>query len=169
MKENYIGKRSRLANRIDVAAEYANLAKNDWKAAEVLHENGLYNEAVYYYIQTMEKRIKEKICCIVDILNPDFSDRMRTFGNSLDGAIEFLIEILSGNDKNLHETLTDEIVRDILQDINFSKLHNNVCYPAYDRHKKEYTSLEIPKEECNNIKMMAERLDQYLRELTCSK
>ncbi|MBE5962457.1 MAG: hypothetical protein E7256_13955 [Lachnospiraceae bacterium] len=167
MKENYIGKKSRLLNRIDVATEYARLAKNDWKAAELLHDNGLYNEAVYYYVQTMEKRIKEKICCIVDITDPDYSNRMRTFGDSLDGAIEFLIEILSGHDKIQHEKLTDEIVRGILQDINFSKLHNNVCNPAYDHHKKEYTSLEIPSEECTNIKEMAERLEAYLRGLNC--
>lgn len=50
-----IGKMRYVKKGTEIADEYSVYATNDEKAADVLFENGLYNESAYYYIQAMEK------------------------------------------------------------------------------------------------------------------
>ena len=71
-----VGKKISLQTSLDVANEYREIAEKDLKAAQLLMSNGLYNEAYYYYVQSMEKSIKKKICEIIDVTNPFFANQM---------------------------------------------------------------------------------------------
>jgi HEPN domain-containing protein len=106
-----IGNDKCLHNSIDVAFTYQKLAEDNRKSADLLFNHSLYNEAAYFYIQTMEKIIKEEICKIVDVTNPYFSDKLRNIGHSLDLSVSFLIEILSGNNELLKNQLTAQLVK----------------------------------------------------------
>lgn len=66
----YVGEKIKLGNSLEVANEYKRIAESNLKAAKLLQINGMYNESYYYYIQAMEKSVKEKICTIVDVANP---------------------------------------------------------------------------------------------------
>ena len=53
--KNFIGYRQYI-NVTDVSLEYSMLGKKNEEAAVLLEKQGFYNEAVYMYIQAMEKR-----------------------------------------------------------------------------------------------------------------
>lgn len=163
--ERLIGKKRELLTSIDVAIEYERLSKSHLQAAEVLYNNGLYNESVYFYIQAMEKKIDEKICRKIDVTNPYFAERMRETSHSIDKSIEFLIEIYSGSNKNMYAQIRNQIIRGIFKNIKFAKLHNNVRYPAYNSYKSIYNIYTIEKNECNEIREMGQLLMVFLNDL----
>lgn len=161
----YVGKKTSLQTSLDVSSEYKNLSEKDLQAANLLMINGLYNEAYYYFIQSMEKNIKKRICEIVDITNPFFANQMRDIGHSLDNAIEFLLRLISGNNEVMYEQIKNQIVEGVLKGVKFSSVHNNVRYPYYNPHKKEYVYLEITREDCYEIQQMEKKLKVFLNEL----
>lgn len=163
--QKLIGRKKELLTSIDVATEYERLAKNHTKAAEVLYNSGLYNESVYFYIQAMEKEIDEKICRKVDVTNPYFAERTRETSHSIDKSIEFLVEIYAGNDKTLYTQIRNQIIRGILKNIKFAKLHNNVRYPVYNLNKNSYNIYTIQKNECDEIREMQQKLILFLKDL----
>ena len=55
-----IGKRTLLKSSLDVANEYNAISEKNLNAAHLLMKNEMYNEAYYYFIQSMEKSIKKK-------------------------------------------------------------------------------------------------------------
>ena len=59
--QKFIGHR-KYVNALDMKSEYMALGKHNEKSAILLEKQGLYNEAVYMYIQAMEKKIKGYIC-----------------------------------------------------------------------------------------------------------
>lgn len=160
-----VGKKTLLHTSLDVANEYKEIAEKDLKAAQLLMSNGLYNEAYYYYIQSMEKNIKKRICEIIDVTNPFFADQMRDIGHSLDDAIEFLLRVISGNNEVMYQQIKKQIVEKVLKEIRFSSVHNNVRYPYFNRHKKEYIYLNITYDDCIEIQKMEKNLKVYLEEL----
>lgn len=90
---------------------------------------------------------------------------MCKIGHFLDKAIDFLLELVSGNDKVMYEHIKQQMLEDVLQNIRFSSLHNNVRYPLYDSKKKEYSFLVITREDCIEIEKMQERLKKFINEL----
>ena len=106
----YIGQRTKITTE-EIKERYITLGKNNEKAAKVLEQQGLYNEAVFMYIQAMEKKIKGYICGKINSENPYFARKIREMGHSLDSSVDFLIEILSGNDENLKAQLS-KLLRD---------------------------------------------------------
>ena len=160
-----VGKKISLCTSFDVANEYKKIAEQDLKAAQLLKDNGLYNEAYYYYIQSMEKSIKSRICEIVDVTNPFFANEMKRIGHSLDAAIEFLLRLVSGNNEVLYQHIKKQILEDVLKEIRFSSLHNNVRYPYFNSYKNEYVYLNITSNDCNAIEQMEKNLKAFVESL----
>ena len=161
----HVGKKISLETSIDVAEEYGVIADQNLKAAELLMKNGLYNEAYYYVIQSMEKSIKRKICEIIDVANPYFANQMRDIGHSLDNAVEFLLKLVSGNNSVLYEQIRKQIVEGVLKEIRFSSVHNNVRYPYFNQYRNEYSFLQISYDDCLEIMKMEKMLRNFLEEL----
>lgn len=160
-QKNFIGYRQYI-NVTDVSLEYAMLGKKNEEAAILLEKQGFYNEAVYMYIQAMEKKIKGYICGKINPENPYFSNKLRQIGHSLDLSIDFLIEILSGNNEVLKIQLTKQIKNEVFQNIKFSKLYNECRYPRYDIYKKGYSALVISQNDCLRISDINKRLDKFI-------
>lgn len=97
----YLGKTRYISNGIDMSDEYLNISQKDEKAAGLLYRQGLYNQAFYFYIQSMEKYIKSAICRKIDVTNDYYANKLRMMGHSLDDAIDFFIEIVSGSNEIL--------------------------------------------------------------------
>lgn len=159
----FIGNRKYL-DTIEMKSEYLILRDNDFKAATLLEKQGLYNDAIYMYIQTMEKEIKGYICGKIDSANPYFSQKLRDIGHSLDKSIEFLIELLAGNDEILKKQLTEQIKIGVFQNINFSRLYNDCRYPAYNSRREQYFALCIDKEDCQRISKISQQLTQFIHD-----
>lgn len=160
-----IGKRTSLKSSLDVANEYNTISEKNLKAARLLMKNEMYNEAYYYFIQSMEKSIKKKICEIIDVTNPYFAGQLKNLGHSLDNAVEFLLKLVSGNNSVLYEQIKKQIVAGVLLDIRFSSIHNNVRYPYFSQYKNEYSFLYVTYNDCLEIEQMEKRLKKFLNEL----
>ena len=159
---NYVGF-LKYVDALELKTEYMALSKKNETAARLLENQGLYNEAIYMYIQSMEKKIKGYICGKINSATPYFADKLREVGHSLDKSIDFLIEILAGNDNILKIQLTDQIKSGVFQNINFSQLHNNCRYPKYNYRKKDYSILYIKKEDCSRIAKINDKLDNFIK------
>ena len=160
--KKFVGNRKYL-DTTEMKAEYLSLRDSNLQAAKILEKQGLYKEAIYMYIQAMEKEIKGHICGKVDSANPYFSEKLRAeVGHSLDKSIDFLIEILAGNDSTLKDQLIDQIKIHVLENINFSRLHNDCRYPAYNLSQKQYFILCIDKHDCERISHIYQKLTQFI-------
>ena len=96
-------------NGYDMSEEFGMIAKQDEEVANLLCRQGFYNQSVYYYIQSMEKFIKSFICQKIDVTNNYYANKLRQLGHSLDAAIDFFIEIVSGNDNNLRIQVSEQL------------------------------------------------------------
>ena len=159
----FIGSR-RYLDAEEMKAEYLSLRNSSLKAARALENQGLYNESVYMYIQAMEKEIKSYICGKVNSANPYFSKKLRDVGHSLDKSIDFLIELLAGNDDALKNQLITQIKTGVFQNINFSKLYNDCRYPSYNLYKNRYFVLHISREDCERISQISQQLTRFIHD-----
>lgn len=159
----FIGSRKYL-DAEEMKAEYLALRNNNLKAARALESQGLYNESVYMYIQSMEKEIKSYICGKVNSANPYFSQKLRDVGHSLDKSIDFLIELLAGNNEVLKKQLVTQIKTGVFQNINFSKLYNDCRYPAYNSYQAQYFILHISREDCERISQISQQLTRFIHD-----
>ncbi|MCI6017243.1 MAG: hypothetical protein MRZ59_00085 [Clostridiales bacterium] len=159
--QNFVGYQ-KYANEVELKVEYLSLGKKNEEAAILLEKQGLYNEAVYMYIQSMEKKIKGYICGKINVTTPYFAEKLREIGHSLDKSTDFLIEILAGGNNILKMQLNEQIKSGVFQNINFSQLHNNCRYPKYNYHKKSYSVLYIKKEDCLRISEINRKLDSFI-------
>ena len=76
----YIGKNQYVSNGSEIADEFLRIAKEEEKAAELLYQNRFFNQAVYFYIQSMEKFIKAYICRRIDVSNEYFANSCVALG-----------------------------------------------------------------------------------------
>lgn len=161
----FIGKRNSIENGFKVAEAFHDLAKSNFDSAVLLQNNGLYNESAYFYIQAMEKYVKEQICNKIDVSNPYFAEKLRNTGHSLDISINFLIEIYGANNEILKQQLEDIFLRSILKNTVFSKLNSILRYPSYNYHKEEYAIISVSFRECEQLKQMTLNLKSALDSL----
>ena len=113
------GKRKIISNPIDIAEEYRKLAQDDLRAATTLEKNGLYNQAGYYYFQSMEKKIKYHVAKKINIIHDFYAEEIRrTIGHSLNKSVDLLLEIYSGK---------DQIKRDQLKSMLDNYVFRNKC------------------------------------------
>lgn len=161
-----IGKIKILQDSVRVAEMYLEIAENDEKAAKVLSDKGFYNQAAYFFIQAMEKQIKHKIANKIDVTNRYFADEIRkTMGHSLEMSIEFLLRIYTGDNIILKQQMENQLMQQVLKQINFQSVHNNVRYPLYSKKYSNYSFLDITRNECWELEDMLKGLKRYLAEL----
>ena len=160
---NYIGK-LKYFEGLDLATEYTNMAENDFLSAKFLENRAVYNQAAYFYMQYMEKKIKASISRIINPTLPYYANKLREIGHSLDKSIHFLIEILSGNDISLKLQLEHQILNVIFENIMFGHLYNQCRYPSYHENHRNYSMIEITAKDCERIRVIAKKLDKFLED-----
>lgn len=158
-----MGKNRYINNGIDMSDEFFAISKKDEKAAQILCQKGLYNESVYFYIQSMEKYIKSFICKKIDVTNDYYANRLRTLGHSLDMSIDFFIEIVSGSDEMLKMQITKQLKSGVLKDIQFSTIYNAVRYPFYKNNS--YRIMEMSKADCEQLSEIYRLLKTYINSI----
>ena len=165
-KENMnLGRTTYINNGIDMANIFFNISQEDEKTSKILYEKGYYNQSVYFCIQSMEKYVKFFICKKVDISNKYFANKIRETGHSIDSSIDFLIEIIAGNDNLLREQISNQIKNQILHGVKLSRLYNAVRYPFYNEYNKSYKILKMSLIDCKEMYMMFEALKKMLQDL----
>ena len=162
----YIGKRQYISDTIDISERYFSISEKDEMAAVLLEEKGLYNQAAYFYIQSMEKQVKAHIAQKVNVINSYFAEEMRkTMGHSLDESLKLLFKIYSGNDETLFTHLFQQLTHQVFQNVKFTALHNKVRYPTYNSRYQNYTELILSANDCYELRKMLSLLKQYLDSL----
>lgn len=162
----YLGNKVIIKDGISTSDKYKEIAILDEKSANLLSLNGLFNQAGYFYIQSMEKYIKYQISKKINITLEVNAENMRkTVGHSLTSSIKLLINVYAGNDMILVQQIEHQLLDLILNDINFSFLHNSVRYPFYNEKYKNYSFLEFTKNDCDNLCQMLKSLKKYLIDL----
>ena len=151
-----------IRHNVDVSDEFAQLAKKDEEVARFLKRNGEYRHAIYFFIQAMEKHIRSKIFTLVNPNNEYF--RKRNLNHSVEGAVEFLIEIISP-DENIRQQVKQLLNKHVLEDINFQLLHNNLRYPFYSDKYNSYSSVDFSYNDCDTIEKKLEGLKRYLQDI----
>ncbi len=164
MTKKFFGKRKFINDSADMADTFLSVSQKDYDAAELLARNGLYNQAVYHLIQSTEKYIKHIICQKINISNKRFAKMLRDTGHSLDKSINFLLEIVAGNDINLKNQLDYQINTQILHNIRFTGIHDGVRYPFYHPHQENYTLLEMQRDDYIEIKNIFDMLKKTLND-----
>ena len=162
----YFGKNIVIAKPEDIADEYRKLSEEDLHSAAVLEENGLYNQAGYYYFQSMEKKIKYHIAKRTNIVNDYFAESIRkTLGHSLNHSIDLLLDIYSGNDQTKRNQLKEMMDKHVFQNTNFSILNNKFRYPSYNKYHQNYTMIKLSLDDCQKVNDRQQRLDKDLIEM----
>ncbi len=161
----FIGKQEYLNDSLQVAEIYKQTAKSDEISADLLYKNKLFNQSAYFYVQSMEKYIKYYIASTIDITKKYFADEIRkTMGHSLEMSINFFINIYASNNETQKLQMQYQINKNILEDINFKGLHNNVRYPLYKENYSNYSMLKIEQKDCQKLKNILNNLKNYLSE-----
>lgn len=160
-----LGKKKHINDCGEMSDVYMRIAEEDEKAANILSQAGYYNQSVYYMIQSMEKYIKGLICKKVNVMNGYFETKLFKTGHSLDDSLDFLIEIMAGGDKLLEEHLKIQMKEEILENVKYSKLYNEVRYPGYKRHNQRYSILEISSKDYQEIHNTFSILKRFLDDL----
>lgn len=161
----FFGKRKIINDGLDVALKYHELAEKDYASANILADNGMYNEAAYFYIQAMEKYTKEQICQKIDPSNKCFANMIKDTGHSLDKSLAMLIEIYCGKDIVAKQQIENILLKNVLKDTKFEILNNTLRYPRYDFKYKNYTAIELSREDTDILCQMTLSLKKALSDL----
>jgi hypothetical protein len=152
----------KIRTNIDVSEEYYALAEKDEIAGRFLKNQSLYRNAVYFFIQAMEKYVRSKIFKLVNPNNEYFRNKNKN--HSLNTAIEFLIEIVSTDDI-VNEQIKKQIEIFVLEEFNFSFLHYNLRYPFYSGRHDNYSVIDFDENDCLFIENKLEILKKFLEKL----
>ena len=107
----YLGKKEYISTNQNLEEKYSEIAQKDEKSAKILEREGLYNQAAYFYIQSMEKYIKSNIAKKINLTNQYFADEMRkTMGHSIDGALELLLKVYTVNNPTLEKHMKEQLL-----------------------------------------------------------
>ncbi len=165
-KKICLGKRRFIQEGTEMADEFFNLASSDEYAAKRLCENRCYNQAAYFYIQSMEKYIKGYICQKINVTNETYAQMLRELKHSLDETVDLLVKIISGNEEGLKQQIEYQLKAVILRNVNFSVMHNAVRYPYYYGKRQQYSITDIGSEDCKVLEEIYGSLKNYLRQLS---
>lgn len=155
----YIGKPN---HNIDVADGYRKLATEDENAAELLMKNGQYRQAIYFYIQAMEKYIRAQVFKRVNANLKYFRDKNKN--HSIESAVDFLIEVY-GQDEFLRNQIKNQLKELVIKDLNFQQLHNDLRYPYYSLKYDSFTVCDYNLNDCKEIADRLSMLKTFLSEL----
>jgi HEPN domain-containing protein len=132
----------------DLAETYRDLSGDDEQAAIVLQREGQYRQAVYFFLQAMEKLARYAVFSEV---GPDDASidgrtyRERTRTHNLDELLIVLLEAYKEtiNNSRVSEQIEQQMEAYVLQGQYFGVLHNDVRYPRYIERRKSDALLEL--------------------------
>lgn len=164
-KSVYLGNIITTSDNNDIATEYLMMAQTDERTADLLYRNHLSNQSVYFYIQAMEKYLKHYICKKINVLNTYFAEELRSVGHSLDAAVDFYINIMSGNNEALRCQLMTQIKNNIFGNIKFSVVYNATRYPYYSNRTSSYRITRMTDDDCQILHKMCQQLKDFLEQM----
>ena len=143
----------------DLAATYAALAMEDEAAGRTLMNTQSYRQAIYFFIQAMEKYVRYGIFSVVDPHQEQFRERART--HNLDELLEFLVEV-SSDDARLRKQVQKQLDDLVLEGVRFGMLHNNIRYPWYSKHFNSYSLLHVVVEDAQEMEAKLDKLKAFV-------
>lgn len=148
---------------IDVSHELLKIANEDELAGDTLADAGLYRNATYFYIQSMEKRVRSRAFELIDPKNPHW--RISNQHHDLYTSVSFLVQVL-GMDTLIAKQVNDMINKYVIDDINFRVLHNSLRYPYFSEKFQSYSCVDYSENDCNEIRKKLAFLKNLLRDLS---
>ena len=149
-------------HQINVSAEYANTSKSDEAAAQALAQLGHYRQACYFLIQAIEKAIRSKIFTLV---NPNLEYfREKNKSHSIESAVSFLIDIIA-TDEIIKAQVSKQIYEHVLGGTHYSRLHNNLRYPAYFKKYDSYSMLDLVEKDYDFLKQRLNNMRLFLSDI----
>lgn len=151
-----------LRKKVDIAAEFQKLAREDQQAAEVLAQAGMYRPACYCLLQAMEKTIRAKIFTLVNPNLEYFRNKNKT--HSLAAAVDFLLEIITTNPV-IKEQVGQQLFGYVLGKTNYALLNNSLRYPFYSPRFDSYSMLDFSAKDYAAMQHRAANLQHFLNDL----
>lgn len=124
----------------------------------MLMQAGVYRQACYFFLQSMEKRVRAKAFSIVDASRREIRDLHRD--HSVDAAITFLLEVIR-IDEHAKEQIKTQLHTYFSGDINFRHLHNNLRYPYFDAQGRAWL-IDIGPQDCELLQTRLGFLKNFL-------
>lgn len=110
----------------------------------------------------MEKYVRAKTFTFVDAKNAYFRKRERN--HSIEDALEFLVEVISGNPV-IREQIKKQLHEYVIGEIKFNWLHNNLRYPFYSERYNSYSSFEVTSSDNDVVAQKLKALKAFLSEI----
>jgi HEPN domain-containing protein len=145
----------------DVGTAYLRLADQDEAAAIDLLRAGRYRHALYQTVQAMEKRIRARALLLSDAPEQLCHQLERT--HSLIDSLEALISNVSPNER-VRKQVRDMLCRNVLEGINFARLHNDLRYPFYLPERQSFMVLEVSLSDAQAMLRRSQILQRYLQD-----
>ena len=158
-RKNWIGRLETKIKGEDLSKKYKQLYKKDLESANVLIENGLYNQAAYFLIQTIEKMLRSKIFSKVNGDIEYYREKNRS--HNISDGIEFLVDV-TGFDDLAKEDLKNQLNNTVLETEIISRLNNNLRYPIYSKKYESYSLLILTVKDTDRLLLMVNKLESYL-------
>lgn len=146
----------------NIADEYLKLSIEDREAAEKLKRFGLYRQAIYFHCQSIEKYIKSELYKKINPDNKFYHDLSNV--HSIEKLMELLIDV-SSSEAIMREHIKKQVDQ-VLEGVDYRKLHNNLRYPYYNNWKNKNYMIEYRREDYNEIVgNQFEKLRKIIKEL----
>ena len=151
----------------DVAKEFLKLALDDEKAGRTLMENGHHRQAIYFFVQAMEKLVRFGIFSEVAVSQTGRDGqtfRERTLTHDLDELLAVLLEVFTDaiNDPRVSQQIEEQLRTYVLEGERFGQLHNNIRYPRYMWKSGDFSVLQLSKDDVSKVVQKLERLKSFV-------
>lgn len=151
----------------DVAKEYLTLGLEDEKAGRVLMESGQPRQAIYFFVQAMEKFVLFGVfseVCGSDTSADGQTYRERTVTHDLDELLGVLLEVYTEaiNDSRVSGQIEEQLSTHVLEGEQFNHLHNNIRYPRYMWKSGDFAVLQVCDGDVQKLLKRLERLKSFI-------
>ena len=164
MRRNFVGRQRYVE---DLAEAYAALSAEDEQAARVLQQAGCHRQAVYFYVQAMEKIARSAIYTEVaeddtDGAGNTYCDRTRT--HNLDDLLSLLLEVYQSliEDPRVCEQIERQMATYVLEGVHFGHLHNDVRYPRFLERRGTHSVLQLSAQDTEAAAKKLARLRSFV-------
>ena len=158
-KQIRIGKNRKISCQ-EAIMKYYNLAQEDEEVGLLLIRQDKHRHGIYFLLQSMEKYLRANIYMLINPCNKHIVNQNRH--HSIDEAVKLLLSIISSDSlvKNQIQTQLNEV----LGNINYIHLHNNLRYPSFSLKDKKYFSLEVNESDSKEIIKILNLLKEFLKD-----
>lgn len=143
---------------INISDYYLIKAEEDNRVADNLSEKGQYAQAIYFKLQYMEKFIKSELGKKINLKNKKFSEWIMK--HDIKELTFQLIELVVV-EENLKNHLKTQI-ENILGEIKYGRLYNNLRYPYYNPKTEEFYLIEFERKDYEKIIANFKQLRSYI-------